>query len=356
MNDNVIKTCGWDIGGAHLKFAGLNDDGAIVALEELTCRLWLGVSELATAVKAVRDKYALGNAQHAVTMTGELCDCFDNRQTGVAQIVNAVERTFGESQSYFYSLNRQWLGPADARENFRSVASANWHASANLVSKLVEDALVIDIGSTTTDIIPLKRGLVIAAGIDDYSRLKNRELVYTGVVRTPVAAIVESLPYENEFIPIVAETFATSADVYRILQLLPENADLHPTADGGDKSRLASAKRLLRMLGLDFKGDEASLHELASYVYRRQTDKVIEASEYVLSRHEMDTEKLKIVAMGCGAFLAEDIAARLSVEQLAFANLFKARDLRIIKDRSIADCAPALAVALLLHEPNWATT
>ena len=36
------------------------------------------------------------------------------------------------------------------------VASANWHATASLVAKLMGDGLFVDMGSTTTDLIPIR--------------------------------------------------------------------------------------------------------------------------------------------------------------------------------------------------------
>ena len=53
-----------------------------------------------------------------------------------------------------------------------------------LVAKLAGDALFVDMGSTTTDIIPIEDGAVANEGYTDAERLLTGELVYTGFTRT----------------------------------------------------------------------------------------------------------------------------------------------------------------------------
>ena len=49
------------------------------------------------------------------------------------------------------------------------VAAANWHGLATWLGRLAPkgNALLIDIGSTTTDIIPLLDGVPVPAGLTD---------------------------------------------------------------------------------------------------------------------------------------------------------------------------------------------
>ena len=93
---------------------------------------------------------------------------------------------------------------------------------------------------------------MLARGRDDASRLVAGELVYTGVVRTPLMALARRGRHSSgEWVPLMAEYFATTADVYRLTGQLPEGADQHPAADGGEKTGPASARRLARMIGRD---------------------------------------------------------------------------------------------------------
>ena len=81
------------------------------------------------------------------------------------------------------------------------VASANWMASGAVVAGLIPEGLVVDIGSTTTDLIVVRHGAVEAQGDDDGSRLVAGELVYSGVVRTPVMALAPRVPFAGAWVP-----------------------------------------------------------------------------------------------------------------------------------------------------------
>src|SRR5215510_4583983 len=140
---------------------------------------------------------------------------------------------------------------ASPGEYWQAVASANWHASASFVATRRAQAVLIDIGSTTTDIVPIRGGRVDAAGYTDDERLVSEELVYTGATRTPVMAVAESVPFGGQRQRLMAEHFATMADVHRLTGELPADADQLPTADGRGKSPEDSARRLARMLGRD---------------------------------------------------------------------------------------------------------
>src|SRR5438445_198069 len=78
-------------------------------------------------------------------------------------------------------------------------------------------ALLIDIGSTTTDLIPMDRGTVAARGRSDTERLQAGELVYAGIRRTPLCALATELPFRGIPTGLAAELFASTLDVYLTL-------------------------------------------------------------------------------------------------------------------------------------------
>ena len=121
-------------------------------------------------------------------MTGELADCFTTKAVGVGHIVQAVTVAAGHRPVALYRINGELISPPDAIREPLSVAAANWHALASFVCRFVKrDAgLLIDIGSTTADVIPLIDGRPKTAGLTDVERLLSGELVYTGVERSPV--------------------------------------------------------------------------------------------------------------------------------------------------------------------------
>jgi probable H4MPT-linked C1 transfer pathway protein len=338
LSDAVI---GWDLGGAHLKAARLDAAGRVEQVVQLACPLWQGLTELESALDAA--VAALGPAAtHAVTMTGEMVDLFATREEGVARLVAAMQARFTGLR--FYAGEVGFVGPNEAEAAASAVASANWMASAALVAACIPDALLVDIGSTTTDLVPVRDGRIRADGRGDAGRLERRELVYTGVVRTPVMALAAEVPFAGRSVPLMAELFATTADVHRLTGRLPPGADRHPAADGGEKSEAGSARRLARMIGRD--ADAAPLDDwrrLAQWLAGAQCRRIEDACRLLLSRESLPPEA-PLVAAGVGRFVAADLAARLGRQCIEFATL--------VADPGpepglVSDCAPAVAVAWL---------
>lgn len=346
MPDEAV--IGWDLGGAHLKAARLDASGRVLDVVQVACPLWQGLQHLHSAVNVANR--ALGSApRHAVTMTGEMVDLFATRGEGVSNLVAAIAERLAGQDVCFYAGERGFLDAAAAIRDPAAVASANWMATAALVAARQPSAFLIDIGSTTTDLVPVHAGRVRARGHDDASRLVTGELVYTGVVRTPVMALVRRVPFAGVWNPLMAEYFATMADVYRLLERLPEGADQHPAADGGEKTVEASARRLARMLGRDI--DAASLadwHGLAEWLAGVQLRRIGHTVAQLWSREQLPDDA-PVVAAGVGRFLVADLAARHGRRCMDFANLFSCA--QGVNGR-VSDCAPAVAVAWLLLRTN----
>src|SRR5579859_7711965 len=171
---------GWDIGGAHLKVAAVDRKGKVMQAVQLPCPLWLGLDHLDRAISAALAQMPQASL-HAVTMTGELTDLFRNRAQGVKSILSCFARRAPVERTYIYAGAAGFLTPRDAARTIGAVASANWAASAQLVASLLPDALFIDIGSTTTDLVPIRDGVLEVRGFGDADRLACEELVYTGV-------------------------------------------------------------------------------------------------------------------------------------------------------------------------------
>ena len=247
---------GWDIGGAHLKAARL-ESGAIVDVVQIACPLWLGLDQLYKAFDEAKARLGVADINVA-TMTGELSDAFADRASGVAAISKAALRSLGPTRIYAGPLG--FVAPDAASENVAVIASANWHASATFAATRTGEALFVDMGSTTTDIIPLKDSRVAAQGYSDATRMAHGELVYAGVVRSFLMAGLRLVPFAGRWVPIMNEAFATTSDVYRILGDLAEEADLMATADGQPKTIEASRARLARQIGIDARDVSSRRH------------------------------------------------------------------------------------------------
>ncbi len=341
----MAASFGWDLGGANIKLAQV-EDGRVTAVTQIPCPTIADPGKFNQAV-AVALEACPAEGRHAVTMTGELSDVFPSRAAGVAYLIGLMIKTTGPA-TLFYSLKDGLVGGDAVRAHWPDVASANWHASATLAAQLCTNGLLVDVGTTTTDLIPLKDGTAAAIGLTDGERMTEGELIYGGVVRTPVMAIAQTAPFKGRMQGIAAERFATMADVYRITGELPDNADPYPAADQRGKSVTESAGRLARMLGRD--ADDAEFiawKALAHYLARRQLEQIEADARVLLEREDLPVDA-PVIGAGCGRFLAQTLATRLERPYRDFVDLIDC-------DPEMADlaavCAPAVAVALLASAP-----
>jgi probable H4MPT-linked C1 transfer pathway protein len=333
---------GWDIGGVHLK-AARAESGRIVKAVQLAAPLRGGVELLTRAFGRAKDE--LGSAErHVATMTGELADTFASRAEGVECLAMLAARELNGAPLSIYAGPAGYVPPEAAKKHTVMVASANWHACASYVAIRRRDALFIDMGSTTTDVIPVAGGSVAARGYTDVERLATCELVYSGLVRSFLMAGAERVPFRGAWTTLINENFANIADVYRVLGALPENADMMSTADGRDKTREASLARLARMVGADAgDADGAAWTDLAQWFAEMQVRRIMDAAMLV-SSHRTLPDGAPIVGAGAGVQVVREIARRLNRDYVAFDALL---DVTQEARADASQCAPAAALALL---------
>ena len=353
MHTDII---GWDIGGAHLKAAHLSVSGDVLAVCHVACPIWLGLDQLDKAISSIKqqlDVKSLELCRHAVTMTAELVDLFENRGQGVEAILKHLTGVLPDNNTWVFCGQHRVL-PIEQifAEHYALIASANWQASAHLMTTAVQNVLLIDIGSTTTDIMVIENHQLKTSAQSDFERLVSGELVYTGVVRTPVMAVCQDAEFQKMRVPVVAEYFATMADVYRILNQLPDNADQGKTADGRAKTRPDSVRRLARMIGLDAQfAKDRDWFDLAQSIKERQLSTLVSAIQNILNKQTV--KQPLVVGAGVGRFLIEDIATRMALDYRQFEDCIQFnhnRQSTITNTDCISDHAPAVAVALMLDQ------
>lgn len=270
-----------DIGGANLKYSdGRGRTGSV------PFALWQAPERLAEMLRGILAACS-PHAAIGVTMTGELADCFPSKSAGVRQILTAVGDAAGERTVRIYLVDGRWVDADTARADPLRAAASNWSALARFAGRYAPcgPAVLLDIGSTTCDLIPLVDGRPVAEGSTDTQRLLAGELVYTGVERSPVCAVVRSVPYRGRTCPVAQELFATMRDVYLVLGELPEQPEDTQTADGRPATRAAASVRLARVICADeteFGADDAG--ELAAAAAEAQTTLVSVALARVASR------------------------------------------------------------------------
>lgn len=339
----MTSVIGWDIGGAHVK-AARSENGRLAAVAQRACAPHLGLAHLERPIRETLQE--LGSAaRHRITMTAELSDAFEDRARGVISVAAIAAREIGADDILFYAGGKGFVGRAQLGEFADAVASANWRASAELAAQHCAEALFIDMGSTTTDLVPIRKGRVAALGATDAERLAFGELAYAGFSRGAPQAYAARAPVEGQWTPLVNEAFASMADVRRVLGDLPEGecgADLSPTADGRPRTIAASRARLARLVGRDALG-ESKAQALADHFARAQM-RMVEDQIALLASREAFAPDAPFIGAGVGRALVARLAQAQGRAYRDVAAFIAAPDaLRA----AAADCAPAAALALL---------
>jgi len=295
-----------DIGGANIKIVHAGGQVLTVPFE-----VWKRPDELGRAIAAAIA--TLPQSDHAaVTMTAELCDCFATKRMGVNAVLNAVLEALSGKTIAVWGIDGDFHGVDVIRGQPLLAAASNWLALATLAARLIPESrgLLIDIGSTTTDLVPLDRGSVAARGHSDTERLQLGELVYAGTRRTPVCALATELSFRGVPTGLAAEVFATTLDVYVTLgDIAPDPHDLS-TADGRPATVSCARDRLARMVGADresFSADDAT-------AFAREADQCLMGRLALLAERACRSaigRPTDAVVAGSGEFLARRLAQRI---------------------------------------------
>lgn len=271
---------GIDVGGANLKV--VDDAGVHIHY----CPLW----EHSPITDLLRQYVRNDDEPAAVVMSGELADCFDHKLQGISFIVTAVRNAF--PKALFYGTDAQFHNHAVPQ-----LAAANWLASADYLRSRYPDAVLLDIGSTTADIVPLNR-FDCLGGLTDTKRLQAGYLVYTGMLRTSVATIIRSVDLAGVPTPVSTEYFAASADVHLVLGHITPEFYTCDTPDRKGKTREASLRRLARVVcaDLDEIGTEGA-EQIAEQFWVVQRDMICSQVKKVVE----SSRAKEIIVAGIGA-------------------------------------------------------
>jgi probable H4MPT-linked C1 transfer pathway protein len=332
---------GWDIGGVNTKAARLTRGvaGSVVRSACLPYELQHAPEDLGETLRSVARSLDADPAdRHAITMTAELSQAFRTKRAGVGFILGALESAFPSDSLHVYTVNGQFVSPPHARVRAHEVAASNWAATAHWLARSMPTCVLIDIGTTSTDIIPIVGGTVSAQGRTDPERLLSGELVYTGALRTPVEAISQRVPLWGGTAGVSAEGFAIIGDAHLWLgRIRPEDYTC-PTPDGRPPSREYAAERLARTVCGDRDLlDEAAIDEIAAAVARAQVQAILEALGGVLRRWPTIVEA---VVTGLGDFIGAEVARAAGLRVAMLADELG----------DAARVAPAVAVASLLRQ------
>lgn len=321
-----MRIIGIDIGGANTKIASA--DGEIIELHYIP--LWKDTT-LPTSLEDIANE--LRPDKVSVVMTGELADCFEDKLQGIGFIMRSVNDAFDCEVRYIDSNGHFY----EDTGNLRDLAAANWAASTRLIGSEIGDCLFVDVGSTTSDIIPIKDGKHVA-GLTDFSRLVRSELFYAGTLRTNIAYLLEKVNVASGECNIASELFSTTADAYLLLGDITEELYTCETADGAGKTRTDAMRRLARVVCADLSEiSPEEIYNIAQQIKERQITLLSEAIAVVAEKNGLN----RIVSAGLGEFLIKEAAIRLGFECTSVADIWGADTSKVF---------PAYAAARILEE------
>jgi len=350
---------GLDIGGANIKAA--NSDGFC------TCRvfeIWKNKDRLLHELQHLTLSEGRKLDIVGLTMTAELADCFESRSEGVGFIVRTVAAAFPDTVIRVWMTSGEFADTQDAIEFPDLVAAANWHALSTWAGRAVPKgpALLIDVGSTTTDLIPILDGIPCPEGRTDLQRLVHSELIYSGIRRTPLCAIVRDVPLLEERrsarrevsrelqVPVAAELFATTLDVHLINGDISEDSNDMNTADHRPATRSAAMNRLAHLICCDRSDlSEAQLQHIARYIADQQLRTLDDAMQdrirFVSNLAGTSPEAVQLLLSGSGDWLSilvlRKSAHRPDQPAIRLSTMFV---------RNVSESACAFAVARLASE------
>ncbi len=309
----MVKILGLDIGGANTKHALIevqNEKIALLSSSSDYFPIWKDHTSFPEFLERLKSKLIekFGSIDQVVFVTtAELADCFQTKKEGIDTICGFVEECFQsdneKNSPLILDVNGHFLPTQEAGENWLKVAATNWIASALYLGLKHQNALIIDIGSTTTDFTPIFNGKIVAQGKNDLERLTNKELVYSGLIRTNVVAIIQEVKVRNEIVPLASELFATTGDVYLLLGLISEEEFTGETADGKPVSKDNAKARLAKVVCSDSNQlAHNDIMDIARQIKEKQFGKLSDALNHVLTRframYELNPE---IILIGSGA-------------------------------------------------------
>ena len=356
----TLPVLGVDLGGANLKYVSLDGQAHCTPFP-----MWTDYERLASQLQRDLHERYPGQHQIAATMTGELADCFVDRQQGVDHIARAMGEAC-EALDWpapaFYHVDGRFYSESETQSHCDRAAASNWHGLANFVAKVCDwkairslsdllqrindgpshshsPALLIDIGSTTSDLIPIKNGRIASTSATDFDRLKERSLVYLGCQRTAVCSLVNQLPFAGMMVPVMRELFATIDDVRLLTRHQAENSHDLDSADGKARCRPEATNRMARMIGLDHRSvSMQDAEQMSHHVHQQAQSLLVDAIDALIASQQTTQDAVWLVS-GHGIDLLSEARSKYPNAQLI--------SLQEILGPEVSRSAPAFAVAAL---------
>jgi len=315
----VVNVLGLDIGGANTKATFLITQNGMMKEHRMSIEyfpIWKrGKDQLPNFLEKLRKSLTNSTALDGVgiTITAEVSDAYLTKKEGINHILDCVCQVFDDVPLFILGIEAKMLSVEEAQREPLKIASANWAATGWMISQVIKNCIVVDVGSTTTSIIPVIDGKIAAKGRTDLEKLQNGELVYSGSLRTNIATITNNIPAKGKTTRVSSELFAQSGDIHLLLNNITENEYTVETCDGRGKTKRETMARLARVVCADLDMlTEQDIMDMAKFVYDRQVEQIVGGLKQVYEKIKTPIqEKLMVVTTGLGRnFLARKAAEK----------------------------------------------
>ena len=345
----MANVLGLDIGGANTKATFLKTQNGKIKEHRTSVEyfpIWKRGKDqlpnfLGTLRKSLTNSTALDGV--GITITAELSDVYLTKKEGINHVLDCVCQVFDDVPLFILGVEAKMLSVEEARMEPLKVASANWAATGWMISQVIKNCIVVDVGSTTTSIIPVINGKIAVEGRTDLEKLQNGELVYSGSLRTNIATIIDDIPIQGMTTRISSELFAQSGDIHLLLNNITENEYTAETCDGRGKTRREAMARLARVVCADIDMlTEQDIMDMAYFVYDRQIEQIAGGLKQVYERIKTPIqEKLMVVITGLGI----NFLARKAAERSGFSEVI---DMSELVGAEAAVASPSVGVAFMV--------
>jgi len=334
-----VSHLGIDIGGAHLKVVGVDRRNKVVFVDYESCAIWEGIEKLQAKFRNLNNIINNNSVKCGITMSAEMCDNFKNRQRGAEILITECNNL--RFNNFFYVSSNEVF---TKKPTYEQLISLNWHSIGRFLENKIESCIAIDFGSTTTDFICIKNNKIVNKFTDDYSRINNAELLYTGFTRTPIFGVTDQIDYNKKNLKIIPEFFSNTSDIYRVLGKLDRKIDLDDTADKSRKNITQSLIRLSRSFGFDYKSRNLKkikvISQQISFIQLNQIFQItLELQKKFLLKNQ------PVVISGIGQDVLYNYLKKKKLESLYFKQFLNKSRL----NKSASFHAPAASIALLLQ-------
>ena len=317
---------GWDIGGANTKVCIFDMNFNIIEIKSKNINVWQNFEDLKHYFQEISKPYINYHVQNFITITAESCDNFENRHSGVISILENCN-SYIHGTKLFYSNIDKYLIYNDALKNPDYLFSTNWMLTLKYLNKIKNVDLIIDIGSTTTDII--YKHMNVQENIDDHKRLVNNSLLYAGVIRTPIPMIVNKVNFLSKEVPLINEVFSTTGDIFNITNDIDFNELDYVGADNLNFTKKNSFVRIARSLGLDYNSSmKSEIIKVSHAIKNNFVEMIYKKIKLIFNIH---MEELKLSSIGEGNFLIKELALKHNLKYLSLKDSIFFSDKKINK-------------------------